>query len=212
MDLAEIVNTPEVLEEVAYENEEFNLFDFFEKEKTITYGKGACGFITRNQYFYCYAPSFHSYVFENVCSSIFDDGDMTGNVYGKLFTKYHEMNGKENSPYDDTWRYANKDFGVISIQLVSNEGACIWLPEKINSFQKEKILKFCEDIQRINKNALENNYPKVQASFTLLANDGSYKEYEMESFINQIDKFVDDNCQTFHENMISDYTKKSKRI
>lgn len=200
MDLSKMVNTLDILREVAYQNEEFNLFDFFDKHKI----KGACGFITRRQNFYCEAD-YHALVFENVGGSIFDDGDLSGIAYYKIFNKYYYSNASGRDYSMDAWRNTNADFGVISMQLLPKGSSFVFIPDKINSFQKQKFLEFYSEINRINEYFVNNGFSKISFYYLLKGKNNEFFEINIDDYINHIDDYVDDNCNVPYENMISDY-------
>ena len=200
-DLGDIVDTNEVLNELSYQNDEFDLFTFFDEGKSSTNIKGACGFITRRQSFYCFSPKYHSLVFENVCSSVFDDGNVNENVYYTSFNRYlSKSSGREYS--NDAWRYANADFGVVSIQLLSKNNLFVWVPNKINSFQKQSIINFCSEMININNYLKGNGFNEVEVLFSVMGKDDYGSILGMNEFLSKINSFVDDNCFCPHENMV----------
>lgn len=207
MDLADIVDTNEVLNELSLENDRFNLFDFYDELKDESRVMGACGFITRNQSFYCLAPSYHSYVFENVCGSIFTGVDPNVNEYYSVFNS-----NSSGDKYSHDWLYANMYFGVVSIQILSKNDTIIWIPEKINSFQKEKIIDFCVEMKRINDYLYKNGYKKINLIFNITKVDSSYISMNEEELIRNINSIVDDNCRIFYENIVSSYNNKKNKI
>lgn len=204
-DLGDIVNTNEVLNEVSYQNNKFDLFKFFDDGKNSSDIIGACGFITRNQCFYCFSPKYHALVFENVCSSIFDDGNQNENVYYASFNKYHKSSGRKFC--NDAWRYANADFGVVSIQLLSKNSLFIWVPNKINDFQKQAIINFCSEMNIINNYLKENGFRVIEVSFSVMGKKDYGNYMEMNDFISLIDNYVDNDCFCPYENIILDCTK-----
>lgn len=210
MDLADIVNTNKVLKELSYQNDEFNLFKFFDNGKSSSVIKGACGFITRKQSFYCFSPSYHSLVFENVASSIFDDGNNILNVYYDVFKKYYKNSSGRNYS-NDAWRYANAKFGLVSIQLLSKNACFVWCPEVINSFQKEKIIEFYNEMKEINKYLESEGFSVINVDYIVMKNGEYSCKFNGDEFISQIDSFVSDNCFVPYENDIKKFDDK-KRI
>ena len=209
MDLAKMVNTKEILAELAMQNDEFDLFEFFDRNKNIYLGEGACGFISRKQEFYCYSPSSHSYVFENVGGALYDNGSTVElNEYYKVFNPYYNnSSGRDNS--NDAWRYANGDFGLISIQMLSYGYCFIWLPEVINSFQKEKLLEFSKEVNKINEHLKENGFSELDINMNVMKNHEYSSSMSLQEYIDKIDNYVDDNCNCPYENMISEYSIRS---
>ena len=205
MDIEDIVHTPSVLSEVARQNEMFDLFKFFGKDKDIEMPDGACGFITRSQCFYCFSRKYHSYVFENVGSSIFDDGNPNENVYYNVYSPYRRLKSSGRDYSNDAWRYANGDFGLISMQLLSSHECFLWLPEVINSFQKQKLLDFFKEMRKINEYLKSNGYSEVNVLVKVMKNHEYGSDIQMEEFEKQIDNYVDDNCFCPYERNISDY-------
>ena len=209
MDLAQCTDTKVVLNEVAIQNEKFDLFEFFDDNADLLYGVGACGFITRKQYFFCDAPSYHNLVFENVCSSIFEGTNPNINEYYKVNHYLYE-----NKNYTESnWRVAGANMGAVSIQLISKSYSFVWMPEKINSFQKEKLIEFCSDITEINRKLEEKGHKKINVSFNIIKNGlyPSEASLNMEEFLSKIDEFVDDNCFCYAENLIGS-SENIKRI
>lgn len=204
--LENMTDTNDVLREVALENENFSLSDFLDGE--ISYKlAGACGFITRTQYFYCEASKDHALVFENVCGSVFEGNDPGVNAYYKVNKPYFITTGYNI----DSWKYANMNFGVVCMQILSGKSICIWIPEKINNFQKEKLLEFCHEIKEINKGLLESGGKQVTPYFSIYNGREFTTNLKIDEFINQIDKFVDDNCPIYEEHMISDYVSEKHK-
>ena len=205
--LEDIVNTNEVLNELSYQNDEFDLFTFFDEDKAKSEDEanGACGFITRKQSFYCYAPKYHALVFENVGSSVFDDGNTIENVYYTSFNKYKgKSSGRKYS--DDAWRYANADFGVVSIQLLSNS-IIVWVPNKINDFQKQAIINFCSEMVNINNYLKETGYKEVDVTFSIMQNGQYVGKFGIDEFLSRINDYVDNDCFCPYENMVSSPAK-----
>ena len=209
MDLGIMVNTEEVLLETAKQNEEFNLFDFFDKGKNYSHIEAACGFITRKQYFYTFCESYHELVFENVCASIFDDKNPTRNIYYEIFNKHYRQNVLDHVKCD-TWRFTNEDLGVVSIQLLSKSSVFVWIPNKINTFQKEKILEFFNNIKEINNYMIENNYPIVKIWFYIKQREKEYLSFNMDEIKKYIDSIIDDNYIELFENDLNNYKPKTK--
>ena len=208
MDLAYVVNTEAVLREAALQNEEFDLFTFLVRGKCQPFNEGACGFITRRQYFYCESPTRHDLVFENVCGSIFDDFKYDVNPYYRIYMKYSSTHKYTGDHGNDDWRYANEEIGVISIQILSKTGVFVWMPEVINSFQKEKLLEFCNEIKKINEYLKSQEISEVKISFVI----NEKIELSMDELISQIDNFVDDNCFCMEvEQMVTDYLPKREK-
>ena len=205
MDLSKIINTPDVLREVAIQNSKFDLFEFYDRGKDSSYLDGACGFITRSQSFYCFVEDYHSLVFENVGSSLYDDGSMDYNAYYQVFSPYYHKNSVGRDYSNDAWRYANGDFGLISIQLLSKSECFVWLPEKINSFQKQKLLEFFSEMKRINDYLKKNGFPEANVFVSIMKDHEYGLGIKMDEFIGQIDNYVDDNCFCPYERNISDY-------
>lgn len=205
MDIGNITYTPDVLNELARQNEEFDLFEFFDKGKDLGFLDGACGFISRKQYFYCFSDKYHSYVFENVGSSLYDDGSISSNAYYDVFNPYHEKKSSGRDYSNDAWRYANGDFGLVSIQLLSKNNCFVWVPEVINSFQKEKIIEFSQEMDRINEHLKKTGYPEINVMFNVMKNHEYSSAMTKEEFIKKIDNYVDDNCFCPYERMLSDY-------
>lgn len=199
--LGDVVNTNEVLRELSYQNAEFDLFTFFDKDKnkSADEANGACGFITRKQFFYCFSPKYHSLVFENVGSSIFDDGNINENVYYTSFKKY-KPSGREYS--EDAWRYANADFGVVSIQLLSKNNLFVWVPNKINNYQKQCIINFCSEMININNYLKKTGFSEVDVLFSVMENGEYGSKLKMNEFLIKINDYVDDNCFCPHENIV----------
>lgn len=201
--LGDVVNTNEVLSELSYQNDEFDLFTFFDEDKAKSEDEanGACGFITRKQSFYCFAPKYHALVFENVGSSVFDDGNTIENVYYTSFNKYKDKSsGREYS--GDAWRYANADFGVVSIQLLSKSNLLVWVPNKINNFQKQGIINFCSEMININNYLEKTGFREVDVLFSVMENGEYGSKLEMNEFLSKINDYVDDNCFCPHENIV----------
>lgn len=205
MELEKVVHTPHVLQEVAIQNDEFDLYEFFNIGNSLSYIKGACGFITRQQYFYCYARKYHSLVFENVCSSLFDIENVDPNYYYSFFNKYYDSKNPNNDRYDDSWRYANADLGVFSIQLLSKSSIFVWAPAKINSFQKETFLEFYNDVKQINAILGERGSSNINIYINVKQDGKKFKEVIIEDYVSHIDEYVDENCFTPHERLVSDY-------
>lgn len=203
MALESIYDTNSVLTEVALENERFNLFDFLDGEISFKL-LGACGFITRRQCFYCEACSDHALVFENVCGSVFEGSNPKVNAYYTVNSRYYN-----SRVYDiDSWKYANMNFGVVSLQILSGGSIFVWVPEKINSFQREKLLEFCMDIKKINQGLLANGGNEVIPYFSVYDGEEFTKDFDIDEFVSQIDSLVDDNCPMYDEHMISDYNRR----
>lgn len=204
MDIANIVHTPSVLYEVARQNEMFDLFEFFDDGKSSSHLDGACGFISRKQSFYCFSDSYHSLVFENVGGSLFDDGSNDFNAYYKVFSPYYDNNSTGRDYSNDAWRFANGDFGLVSIQMLSKSECFVWVPEVINSFQKQKLLDFLKEMGKINEYLKSNGYSEINVLVSVMKNHEFYN-IDTESFIKEIDNYVDDNCFCPYERMLSDY-------
>ena len=203
--LEDIVNSNKVLNELSYQNDEFDLFKFFDEGKSSSDNKGACGFITRKQIFYCFALDYHAYVFQNVGSSVFDDGNTVENVYSTSLRKHEsKSSGREYS--DDAWRYANADFGVVSIQLLSNS-IIVWVPNKINDFQKQAIINFCSEMTNINNYLKQTGYKEVDVSFSIMQNGQYVGKFGIDEFLSRINDYVDNDCFCPYENMVSSPVK-----
>ena len=205
MNLSNVINTPDVLREVAIQNSKFDLFEFYDRGKDSGHLDGACGFISRRQYFYCFADDYHSLVFENVGSSLYDDDSMEYNAYYEVFSPYYHENSTGKDYCNDAWRYANGDFGLISIQLLSKKECFVWFPEKINSFQKLKLLEFFREMKQINDYLRKSGFPEINVFVSVMKDHEYGLGIEMDDFISQIDNYVDDNCFCPYERNISDY-------
>ena len=204
MDLEDVVHTPSVLYEVARQNELFDLFEFFDDGKSSSRSDGACGFISRNQSFYCFSHKYHSLVFENVGGSLYDNGSNDLNEYYKVFIPYYDNNSAGRDYSNDAWRFANGDFGLVSIQMLSKSECFVWVPEVINSFQKRKLLEFLKEMKKINEYLKSNGYSEINVLVSVMKNHEFYN-IDTESFIKEIDNYVDDNCFCPYERMLSDY-------
>ena len=113
--------------------------------------------------------------------------------------------------------------GIVSLQITFKH-IIVWVPEAINSFQKEKILDFCSIVKKANKYLTEHNLPEIEVFFNIFKVDRVFEEngkqykdgrYDngvyIDDFIKEIDSFVDDNCESFDEYMISDYVFKEQK-
>lgn len=207
MDLSGIVNSFKVLNEVAIQDDQFDLFQFFDEGKDIGYMEGACGYITRRQTFYCYSHRYHALVFENVSGSLYDDLEFKKNAYYEVFNEYYPHHTTSDKNNNDAWRYANADFGAISIQMLSRHSVFIWMPNVINSYQKKELLKFFSEIDRINSYFEENGYSnfKIDISIAIREKDEFSKIADVSYLREHVDELVDDNCFCPYENIISDY-------
>lgn len=209
-DLGDIVDTNEVLSELCIQNSEFNLFEFFDDGKSSSDLKGACGFITRRQSFYCFSPKYHAFVFENVGSSVFDDGNVNENVYYTSFNKYvSASSGRDYSI--DAWRFANADFGVVSIQLLSKKNVFVWVPNKINDFQKQTIINFCSEMININSYLKETGFNEIDVLFSVMGDKDYGSKLEMNEFLSKINDYVSNDCFCPYENIVSSPVRRAHK-
>ena len=214
MNLEDMTNTVEILREAYSQNESINLLEFYSVQGSgrAFRDAGLCGFITRKQSFYCYAFNDHGLVFENVCGSIFV-GDRPQEMNEYYTTNHYLFRGGSDKTLGN-WRYANENFGVISIQLLLNKGVFVWVPDKINGFQKDELLKFCLQMKDINQQREEKGIGEVEVRFSIFDGNDFSGDFNIEEFVSQIDSLVDENAKTFSENMVADYApqKNIKRV
>lgn len=210
MYLEDMTDTDEVLREVYSQNSSINLPEFYSAHGSgrAFHDVGLCGFITRKQAFFCYAVKDHGLVFENVCGSIFV-GDRPQEMNEYYTTNHYLFRGGSASILGN-WRYANENFGVVSLQILLNKGILVWVPEKINSFQKDELLKFCLQMKSVNQSREENGIGEVKVHFSIFDGNDFKGDFDIDEFVSKIDSIVDENAQTFSENMVDDYSPQKK--
>ncbi|MBR3897751.1 MAG: hypothetical protein IKJ43_00535 [Bacilli bacterium] len=130
-----------IREEIKKHDEEFDMDSFYLDNLVYSYVKES-GFriITPNQKFdcFCYPYSLkHDDIIENILFSVCDD-------YNEVF--------REN---DYEWRETCDDLGVIAIQLLSKYYSFVWMPSKINSFQYNELINYCNKIQSYGEKGAE---------------------------------------------------------
>ena len=129
--------------------------------------------------------------------------------YYEFYYKHYRQNVIDHTKCD-TWRFTNEDLGVISIQLLSKSSVFVWIPNKINNYQKDKILEFFNEIKEINNYMTQKGYPIIKIWFYVKEKERKYLSPSIDDFINNIDNIIDDNIEELYENDLSKYKPKTK--
>ena len=187
-----MVNDSLVRDEIRHQNSVFDLHKFYDGGKSSGYNYGGLYFITRNQDFYCFSRIKHEYAIENIYSSIFDN-----------FYDIFKIN-------DYDYRRASEDLGVICMQLISRYYSIIWMPYKINIFQKQKFLEFYKKVNDVNNNLKNNGYDVISFGVNFVDDRGNmtYKTFDEAASI--IDDYVSDDLVNIDEYLLNDDSKKRK--
>lgn len=131
--LIEALNDKEIIkQEIIDENIEFDLENFYLKDL-----EGAICVITKN-----------NIIFVN---ALIDHYKALNAVYNLLYNRSDQI--KDYYSFDDNiyWQEEAVAFGNIIIQLCSNAYNTVWLPEEINSYQKQKLNEILDQISNIRK-------------------------------------------------------------
>ncbi len=109
-------NKDEILQEVIFENNHFNISDYYENEHDA-----ALGIITPDQVIRVYSIISH----EQVCK----------NIYRLLYKDFDEFSNEE----DIDWQQKATAYGNIILQHVRNEYLFIWFPKELHLFQRDSL-------------------------------------------------------------------------
>lgn len=143
--IEDLTNPLDIKEEIKYQNQNFNLKDFYLK-KVYNEGKmidGAISIITKEGTINCFAKTSHFHVAEKIYK-LLDDG----------------FSGFEIDK-DMLWQYQCTNRGDICIQLCNEMMSCVFLPETITYKQFEDFQYFVFCIQEINEQLLSQGLDKL---------------------------------------------------
>lgn len=191
-DLENIVNSNKIRSEVVRQNNIFDLYRFYDEGKDKEYNYGGIYFITRNQDFYCFSRFEHKFVIENVYSAIF-------NNFNNIFVSV-----------DYDYRIASEKLGVICIQLLSRYYSIIWMPSKINEFQRDKFLEFYESMVQINKKLVNEGFDKIAISVSIIDENENFDLKKIDKVALNIDNYVSDVPINTGEHLLKKYIKRRK--
>lgn len=130
--IEELTDQTDILNELVDENNNFDLDDFY-----LNDGDASVIVITPNQSISAYSKKEHAEVIERIYKIIYPWFDGFG-------LKNYYVSG-------NTWSAAIREIGNVVFQLASDADSIVWIPNKINKYQYDRLLEIKERIENLNE-------------------------------------------------------------
>lgn len=173
IDSEELYTRADILEEMDKHNKVFNLDTFYVNDPSeFTPNYTGYRIITSDKEYsgYCYPYSIsHESAIECVLFALY------GDEYNKIYrgTKYN-------------FRETSALLGAIFIQMLSKHYTLVWIPDSINEFQYNCILKFFNEMDVVNKRLDEDIVIKV----SIRKSFGIFSDYDVSEVIDVLPDLV----------------------